>query len=224
MGKIEGMQNKYNEANNKKLRKEPLDIGKKGIKGFAILFGPEAKKYRLTENQKKFQKGGRFTIATLATALTIGGSASFVNTINPHSSKQNTETTIDLESDTVSKDAENLLKSYIFGEKLDTVENPIVKYIFDKDDGNSALLVTSGKGDNTKIEYQYSKNLSFDSILNDKKIVELIDSMIEINLSQPTQEELQELSEIVENLKDENFKLKGGHIVSANEKETDFER
>ncbi len=98
--------------------------------------------------------------------------------------------------------------------------------MFDKNDGGYTIKVTSGKDNFIKTEYIYSDTLSMNSLLNNKKIVNLMNTMNKVYYSDaPSQESLQNLNEILEDLKDEKFKLSDkGFIVEVNEKENDFER
>lgn len=227
MGKIVDAQDRFN---NVSIQKNKQSVKKKNINGFkdfASLLAPNAqKRFSLNPNLRNKQIKGRATIAAIAAALAIGGGTAIAHNVNSNDKNQSIETQIDLQSDEVLIEAENMLFNCVFGENLNNINNPRVQYSFSNDDGGYTIKVTSGKDDYLKTEYVYSKTLFIDGILNNKKITKLMDEMISIYYSDaPTQEELQDLNEITEDLKDEKFKLNDkGYIVEVDEKETGFER
>lgn len=230
MGKIVDAQDRFNNVSiqkDKQVSKKKKNIN--GFKDYVSLLAPNAqKRFSLNSNLRNKQIKGRATIAAIAAALAIGGGVATAHNVNSNNKNQaiETEAQMDLQSDEVLNEAEDILFNCIFGEEVDSINNPQIQYIFDDDDGGYTIKVTSGKGEYVKTEYIYSKTLSMDGILNNKKITKLMDEMISIYYSDtPTQEELQDLNEITENLKDEKFKLNDkGYIVEVDEKENDFER
>lgn len=217
MGKIIDMQNYYNN-----MHKEKLDT--KGIKNFynklRLVYAPGIQnKYNLTSSQKKFARtvrGASIGIVALASALTIG--ATVTNHVSSNLNGKDQYTTEVLNKDDLIEEANNILLKSVFGEDLDNIKNPQIDYLFDDADGSYTLRI-KGNGD---IVYMYTDSLSLDSLQNNKDITKLIDKLIKMQNNEPSQKDLQKLSELIDNLEDKTFELKNGNIVE--QKEIDNER
>lgn len=226
MGKIANMQTKQNEKNEvnlsyirKQHSKPKLKI--KGFKDLATLVGPTASKYNLTKYQRNFQKGARLTLAALAASIAIGGVA-VGNTVRNTNVAQAQEV---LQQDELMASAESKILDCVFGEDRSNINNPEVSYRYDKHDGSTALIVTSGKEDSKKISYTYSDSLSLDEVLNAKDISSLIDNAIKVHYAEePSQKQLEALNKSLENVEDKNFKLKDNHIVEDKQISQEEER
>lgn len=193
-----------------------------GIKDLATLVGPNAKRYKLTPNQRKFQLNTRTIAALLGAGLLVAGGKYVVNSIGDNVA-QTQEILQENELMDIAKD--KLLESF-FGDELKNIDNPEVSFSTDRSDGSEQLTITSGTDDSKKALYTYSKNLSFDSTLNPKEISSLIDSMIEINSAHgASSKQLKELNEAIEAASDKNFTFENGHFVEDKELDLDdYER
>lgn len=225
MGKITDAKNRFNnestEINKHKSKKRNI----RSFKDYASLLAPNAqKRFSLSPKLRKLQVKGRLTVAAIAAALAISGGTAIAHNSNSINNEHTIETQVALQSDELLNEAENKLLQYVFGENLENVNNPKVKYIAEKD--GYVIKVTSGKDEYAKIKYLYSETLSFDGILNNKQVVKLINNMIDVyRTDTPSQNLLQDLDENLKNLEGKNFKLNDkGYIVEANEKEIDYER
>jgi hypothetical protein len=226
MGKITNMQTQQNSNNGinlsyirKQNTKPKLQI--KGFKDLATLVGPTASNYRLTKYQRNFQKGARLTLAAIAASIAIGGAAV------GHSISNNNvaETQEVLQQDELMETAENKLLECVFGESLSKVDNPAVSYRYDKHDGSTALIISSGQGDSKKVLFSYSKELSLDGFLNAKEISSLIDNTIAVHYEdEASQKQLKALNEAIEKTENKNFKLKDNHIVEDKQIDLSEER
>lgn len=228
MGKITDMQTNQNNMNlsyvrnkskQRKVTKPRLKV--ENGKDILTLLGPNAHRYRLSQNQKSFQTKGRLTIAAIATALAISG-VSVGNSIK----NDVAETQEFLQQDELMNAAENKILDYILGTDRDDIDNPEISYHFDDDDGAFILCVTSGKGDFKDVLYTYSDGgISLDNFLNAKEISSLINNTMEVHFAKnASQKQLQDLNDSLENLENKNFKLKNNHIVEDKEIEYDEER
>ncbi|MBO5478992.1 MAG: hypothetical protein J6A04_04755 [Clostridia bacterium] len=226
MKEISEMQRNQNNINLSYIRDKQKNLNKprlkvKNLKDIATLIGPSAKKYRLSPNQRNFQLKGRLTIAAIAAALAIGG-ISVGNSI----SNDTAETQEILQEEELMNAFEDKLLDCVFSTNRNDVDNPEVSYDFDNHDGSTILRVTSGTGDSKKVLFTYSKGgLSFDSLQNAKEISSLINNAMDIHFAkEPSQKQLQNLNESLENLENKNFKLKDKHIVEDKQIELDEER
>lgn len=229
MGKITDMQTNQNDINlsyvrnkskQRKVAKPRLKV--ENGKDILTLLGPNAHKYRLSQNQKSFQTKGRLTIAAIAAALAIGGFAVASNHIENNSA----ETQEFLQEDELMNNVEDKILDYVLGDNRENIDNPQVSYSFNNDDGSFTLRVTTGTGDFKDVKYTYSKgNISLDSILNAKEISSLMDNAIDVHFANgASQKQLKDLNESLEKSDNKNFILKDGHIIENKQIDRDEER
>lgn len=220
MGKINDYMNKYNriQQNNERntnVKKDKLNI--KGVKDVFTLLSPNASKYRLSKNQKKFQIKGRVTIAAIAATLAVSGVtiASNVSSRNNNNAYESQT----LQKDAVLEEANSMLKSYIYGDNQEKLDNANVEYNFDKG-GCTSIVVRSDD-----ISFRYDAGSFIENSQNNEKINDLLSKMIQIERNDnPSQKDLASLLVLLDDLKNSSFKLQGKHIVASDERDTDLER
>lgn len=229
MGNINSMRNVANSDCNMKsyikdrARKPRLKI--KGIKDIVTLISPNAKRYKLTPNQKNFQMVGRTTIAALAAALTISGGIAYQNV---HSANTN-NTEYSSEAQTLNKDevlsyAENKLMTLICKDNLSLLDSSYIEYSHNDEFNIDKLEI------NRKIKYAEDSinNFSYtrynnpqDKYLNRKnnnepEITALLNLMLDIrNNPNPSQEDLANLNNLTLKLNLNNLVLAKGNLGNS---------
>lgn len=247
MGDINNMRNVVNSNNSVKSYVIHKNIKEKqnkpklritGVKDLVTLIGPNAKKYKLNTNQRKFQLVGRvgLGIAGVAAAFSIANAAinSNVNSIDTNNTQYSTETQT-LDKDEVLSYAENKLMTLIYKDNLSSLASSCVEYSHDDKFNIDKLKI------NKKIKYSETSinNFSYTRYnnpenkylnrknLNEPEITALLDLMLDIhNNPNPSQEELETLNDIILNLNLNDLvinKDSKGNISIVNESEKDSE-
>lgn len=227
MGKINDMKkNKINMSYIRNKIKPPMK--KKGLRGFATLVSPTAKKYRLSKEQRNLQLTGRLTIAAIMTTLSIFATpyavASYYCSQNPIETPS---------SDTLNKN--QLL--YRARQKIGQCVYPDDKsYDLSRASYDRILPM----GDFVSITFQYlpkDANKYCDAFYYSKsnnennadEINQLCNVLLEMeNSKNPSQEDLQKLENMIHDFDPKSFRLTDGNIIKYPEKEKDkdhdFER
>lgn len=244
MGKISNMQQKQNKENGVNLSyarnhsKPRFKI--KGMKDVGLLYKPGIEKeYSLTKNQKKLIRGLRFgtlSLATLASIATITvGTSHLVN--RPTSVPTQKEQEIDeLAKDDVLDSAENTLLDFIYKDYPSALRTlSFIKCHHDPKTNIDTLTVydrTQNPNSNPTVRFSYTRyNDTIDKLIsksskNNPEINELLDSMLDISLSEnPSQEDLEGLSDKCSNFDFSQLTFDGKNIVDkSSEKDFDNER
>lgn len=228
MGNINSMRDVANSDRNMKsyikdrARKPRLKI--KGIKDIVTLISPNAKRYKLTPNQRNFQLVGRTTIAALAAALTISGGIAYqnVHSANANSTQYSSETQLD--KDEILSYAENKLMTLICKDNLSNLNLSYVEYSHD-DKFNIDKLEINRKikyAENSINTFSYTRyNNPQDKYLNKKnnnepEITVLLNLMLDIrNNPNPSQEDLETLNDMISKLDLNNLVLAKGNLGNA---------
>lgn len=240
MGKITNMQNNQDNVNlsyvknaQKNLNKPRLKI--KTVKDLATLIGPNASKYRISPNQRNFQLKGRLTIAAIAAALAIGGTAV---SMHNHTQKNNAiETSVqnndELEKEDVLSRAEERFLTFFYHDKLTLKDNAYIEYSHNDELNTDTLEVyfkVSSPNSKPIKDFSYTRFNNWQDRLmnpdrNNPEVSALLDAMIDTyNNKNISQEDLKDLDTKTSNFDFSKFKLEGTHIVAANEKEHGQER
>lgn len=237
MGKINNMYNNQDEISLKyinrlsELAKPKLKI--KGIKDIATLIGPNAKNYKITKNQKRFQRNARVSIAVLAASMAIAsGTITNMHHSNPVVNNS-TDVIVNYSSKTLSKDvvmenAENKIKELVYGDNFEenhTIDNISFLYDTDKIENVSSVKLTHTTNLNKYEDFSYSSGSFLKKSGNAKEIDMLLDKMIEMNdLKDPSNKDLIELNTLTGNLDDLNIKFSNGKLILNQEKDMDEAR
>jgi len=228
MGKISNMQQKQNKENGVNLSyarnhsKPRFKI--KGMKDVGLLYKPGIEKeYSLTKNQKKL-------IATITV-----GTSHLVN--RPTSVPTQKEQEIDeLAKDDVLDSAENTLLDFIYKDYSSALRTlSFIKCHHDPKTNIDTLTVydrTQNPNSDPTVRFSYTRhndvidNLISKSSRNNSEINELLDSMLDVSLSEnPTQEDLEGLSDKCSNFDFSQLTFDGKNIVDkSSEKDFDNER
>lgn len=237
MGKITNMQQKQNDRNKvnlsyvRKQIKPPMK--KKGIKGLMTLIGPNARKYRLSTDQRNFQLGGRLTIAAIASALAIAGGVSYAN----HQPKQDHVVEASSQENMLTKEdvlsqAEEKLVSFVCPDAtiLGSVD---VKYLHDSE-LQADMIIIYQRLNNPNAEpikrfsytrYNLLEDMSLHARENAPEVVRLLNDMINANSKEnPSQEDLERLMEELSNWDLSKFELEGNNIVESSQRDFGEER
>ncbi|MCI9287740.1 MAG: hypothetical protein HFJ57_07300 [Clostridia bacterium] len=237
MGDINNMRNVVNSNNSVKSYVINKNIKEKqnkpklritGVKDLVTLIGPNAKKYKLNTNQRKFQLVSRvgLGIAGIAAAFSIANATinSNVNSIDTNNTQYSTETQT-LDKDEVLSYAEDKLMTLIYKDNLSSLTSSFVEYSHDDKFNIDKLKI------NKKIKYSETSinNFSYtrynnpeNMYLNRKnhnepEITALLDLMIDIhNNPNPSQEDLASLNDIALKLNLNNLVLTDNSHDSAN--------
>lgn len=229
MGIINDMKDKFNKVSHQNDKPVPKKNKKKDIKGFKdylSLLGPNAqKRFSINTELRKKQMKGRFTMAAFAATLAISGGVAIHN-VNSVSNEQPTQFEQDntvYDKDTLLSEAENKILDCVYGENNHKDMSKV--YYYRETPNDFSLNVAHTEKHDISIDksqdYTYSGNRK-----NDKRLAKLMKQMVNINaIDNPSQKDLQELNDLLEDVKDIKFKLNDeGVIVEDTEKENDFER
>lgn len=231
MGKINDMQKNQTNISIRSIKDKQTEKPKLKIKGFkdiATLLGPNAKKYRLSKNQRNFQLKGRITIAAIAAAIGISGAA-LINHHNSVPTNNLGQTEMSLQKDTLLSEANEKLFDIVYGTDREEAQY-FVDYDKITDDNSKTLSVGRNiKPSDRALEYETQINYSYNNnalnFKDAKEIKNLADKMIDIHYSEnPSQKDLEKLDEAIEALEDKDFKLDGKNIVPVKEHDTELER
>lgn len=243
MGKISNMQQKQNNENGVNLSyarsqaKPRLNI--KGFKGFIELYKPGIEKeYYLTKKQKKFIRNlriGTLSLAALASAAAITVGASHV--VNPTgSAPTHTEQEMnELTKEGVLESAENDLLDFIYKDYPSLKTLSFIKCHHDPKTNIDTLTVyyrTQNPNADPSVQFSYFRyNDTIDKLIskpskNNSEINELLNCMLDVSLNEnPSQEELEQLSEKFSSIDFSQFTFDGKNIVDkSQEKDIDNER
>ncbi len=235
MGKIEDMKNDQNIINLSYVRKKHEEMKKpklviKGYKDLTTLIGPNAKKYRLNRNQKKFQVAGRLTIAAIAAAIGISAAGTIAHNISDVSASSptaiETYSNMELNKEDVLNDAENTLLEIIYKNSPVLKNSADIRYEKISDEENAySLKVMQKKYQEPMEDFTY---ISYDNNLskmlfpsgNAKQIDEFLDLMVKVhNEDNPSKETLEKLENFCKNLNSLGFNLQGKNIVAEKQQD-----
>lgn len=223
MGEITNIQKKFNEENFEEQTIEKKH-NIKGFKDYASLLAPNAeKRFKLDKKLRKAQVNGRVTIAAIATALALGGGGIVASSHTEPTKQEQTVNYEEVKENELIKDASKKLLDCVFGEERSDIEEPYIRFNYDKSDNGYTIKVGYGATNAPKIKFTYSTVKFSDKLLNNKDVVELMDNMINISYKDElTEKDYQKLSDALEKLEDKNYKLNDkGYIVEENEKDKD---
>ncbi len=244
MGKISNMQQKQNKENGVNLsyaRNQSKPRFKiKGIKDIGLLYKPGIEKeYSLTSTQKKLIRSlrvGTLSLTALASAAAITVGVSHV--LNPTTSvPTHTQQEIsELTREDVLESAEAALLDFIYqNSSSDLKSRAIIKYTHSEETNTDNLTIYDRYRDpnsNPSARFSYNRhNDTIDKVVsksskNNPEIDELLNCMINVYLNEnPSQEDLEELSEKFSNLDFSQLKFDGKNIIDkSSEKDFDNER
>ena len=241
MGKISDMQTNQNDINlsyvrnkskQRKITKPRLKV--RNAKDILTLLGPTSNKYRLSPNQRKFQLGGRLTIAALAAAMAIGTGVAYnsAKTQNP-TVQEMTDINEELSKDDVLGHAEEKLLTFLYKDKLFFKDDAFIKYSHDSEINSDTISVYKQlKSPNAEpiLEFSYTRfnNLS-DKLMyptkNSPEITQLLNSMLDIHFAENiSQKDLENLNTDISKFDISKFELKENNIVGISETELGDER
>lgn len=236
MGKIIDMQNNQDKIGFNYIKRRNPKLDTKGIKNFynklRLAYKPGIEtEYSLTREQKKFARTVRGTtlgIMVLASSISIGG------VISNHMIRENnkTENYIELQAleilskETVLDNAEQTLIEIIFPTIHIYPKSVHVSYPSRDEYKNlNSVQVEKLVGQNYNSYYRYINEQESVNKDNSEIFNEFANMMIKIkNNSNPSQEDLEKLEELTEQVSEMNLKLDKNNIVNSDEKNMDLER
>lgn len=237
MGEIESMKlhqhdiKSYVKNKQEKQKKPRLKI--KTMKDVATLLGPNAKRYRISQNQRNFQLKGRLTIAAFAAfaaSFAIGEISSYSEAHSNIAETSNVLAT-DFEKNESVTDAKEKLLDILYQDLDSFKENTQIKFVHDDElDTDSIVVYERQKYQmQTQEKFRYTRfNRPEDFMKKDKDCKEIsewlnlvLDAYYNENISK---EDLRILDSTTLNINGKKFKLDNNAILGKSELAKDTER